>query len=115
MGTYAFAVPIRPGKVDEWKSFAKQLGNEKKAGYVASRKRAGITRESAFHQHTPMGDFVVVVIDSPGDAAAALGRMLEGKDPFDQWFAKRVQEIHGITAADMANMPPNTLGVDWHA
>jgi hypothetical protein len=115
MSTYAFVAPIRPGKLEDWKAFTKQLAGEKKAEYVASRKRAGLTRETAYHQKSPMGDLVVVVMDSPGDTAAAIGRLFQSKDPFDLWFAKRVEEIHGITGADMAKMPVNSVHLDWHA
>ncbi len=106
-------MPIKPGKLEEWKSLTQQVTGEKKTDYIVSRKRAGISRESAFHQKTPMGDFVVVVVEPSRDGGAALGKIFERKDTFDQWFARRAEEIHGVTSADMARMPPNTLHLDW--
>jgi L-rhamnose mutarotase len=113
MGTYAFAAPILPGKTEEFKSFAKQMFGEKKADYAASRKRAGITREALFLQPSPMGDFVVVIMESHGDPAAAMNKMLDSKDPFDRWFFQRIGEIHGITREAMASGSPNSLIFDW--
>lgn len=113
MGTYAFVAPLVPGKVEEWKAFTKELSGARKGEYEASRKFAGITRETVFHQKTPMGDFVVVVIEAPGDASAALRKIFDVSQPFNRWFASRVQELHGITAEQMATMAPNSLQYEW--
>ncbi len=115
MGTYAFTVPIVPGKVEEWKAFTKELSGGKKSDYQASRKRAGIVRETVFLQKTPMGDFVVVVLEAQGDAAVAMAKVFASSDPFDRWFAERVKHLHGISAAELAGMPPNTMHYDWRA
>jgi hypothetical protein len=113
MPVYAFAAPILPGKVEEWKAMIKQLAGEKRTEHTASRKRAGISRETVFHQQTPKGDFAVVVIESSGDPSRALSKMLESKDPFDLWFGERIEAIHGASAAQMAKMPPAMQVMDW--
>ncbi|MGC2034503.1 MAG: hypothetical protein WA761_03535 [Thermoplasmata archaeon] len=115
MATYAFAAPIIPGKVDEWKAFDKQLAGEKRSDYAASCKRAGLTRVAAFLQRSPNGDLAVIVVESPGDPAQALRKFLEGTEPFDRWFAERIEAIYGVSAAAMAKMPPNAQDLDWRA
>ena len=113
MPNYAFIAPILPGKTEEFKAFAKQLQGERKAEYAASRKRSGITREVLFHQKTPMGEFVVVVWETSGDPAAAMQKTFESKDPFDQWFMKRIGEIHGVTSEQTTDGDMNELIFDW--
>lgn len=115
MGTYAFVAPIVPGKVEEWKAFTKELAGAKKAEYEASRKYAGIVRETVFHQKTPMGDFVVVVLEAQGDGGVALQKLFDLNQPFNRWFAGKVQELHGMTAEQFSSMTPNTLQYNWHA
>ena len=115
MATYAFAAPIIPGKVDEWKAFDKQLVGEKRSDYAASCKRAGLTRVAAFLQRSPNGDLAVIVVESPGDPAQALRKFLEGTEPFDRWFATRIEAIYGVSATTMAKMPPNVQDLDWRA
>lgn len=115
MPMYAFIAPIQPGKTEEFRAFAKQLQTEKKAEYAASRKRVGVMRESLFHQKTPMGDFAVVVWETSGNPEAAFGKIFESQDPFDQWFVKRIGEIHGVTQENMTNQPMNELVMDWKA
>jgi hypothetical protein len=115
MGTYAFAAPILPGKTEEFKAFAKQMVGEKKVEHAASRKRAGITREMVFLQKTPLGDFAVVVMESPGDASRAMDKIFASQDPFDRWFLQRIGEIHGVTRERMASGTPNSLVLEWRA
>lgn len=115
MTTYAFVAPIVPGKLEDWKAFTREFSGERKTEYAASRKRAGITRETAFHQKTPNGDVAVIVIESSTDAAAALAKLFRSTDPFDRWFAERVQQIHGISGDELARMTPNMQHYEWRA
>ena len=93
---YTFAAPILPGQLDAWKSFVNELKTKRKNEYLSSRKRLGLKHERAWLQHTPMGDFVVVSVE--GDKPEKfMDRALASKDPFDQWFAKQIATIHGIS------------------
>jgi hypothetical protein len=42
MAILALAIPIAPGKTDEWRQFIAQLNGARKAEYKASRNRMGI-------------------------------------------------------------------------
>jgi len=84
--------------LDAWKSFVNELKTKRKNEYLSSRKRLGLKHERAWLQHTPMGDFVVVSVE--GDKPEKfMDRALASKDPFDQWFAKQIATIHGISGA----------------
>ena len=100
MASISFAVPIVKGKTDTWKRAVAEMKGARSNEYRASRKRAGLTRELACLQSTPMGDFVVVTLEG-ADPLASLKKMIESKEPFDQWFAKTVMvESHGMKPGD---------------
>src|SRR4051812_11271346 len=104
MALFAMALPISPGKMDEWRRFIGELSGPRNAEYKASRERAGV-RERAFLQQTPHGDLVILTLEgeNPGAAMGAFG---QGSDPFTEWFVAQVQEIHGV---DLRQPPPGPL------
>jgi len=61
MAMLAMAIPIPPGKTEQWKKFIGELKGPRSADFKASRQKIG-ARERTFLQHTPMGDFVVVTL-----------------------------------------------------
>jgi hypothetical protein len=90
----ASAIPILPGKTDEWKAFINDLRGRHFAEFSASRKRLGV-RERSFLQQTPMGDFVLVTLEGE-DPIAAFAQFGQGTDEFTQWFVDCVKAIHGF-------------------
>lgn len=104
----ATAIPILPGKTEEWRAFVSELKGPKRKEFKNSLKRAGIKHEFVSFQHTPMGDFAVVADDGK-DADKAFERLAMSKDPFNVWFMQKVAELHGTP-----NPPPpsNELVLD---
>lgn len=94
MALFAIAVPIAPGRMAHFENFIAELNGERKADFVASRKRLGV-RERTFHQHTPMGEFVIVTMEGD-DPAGAFAKLGQGTDAFTQWFKHEVAAIHGF-------------------
>jgi hypothetical protein len=94
MALFGMAIPILPGKTEQWRRFTDELKGPRYNDFVESRKRMGV-RERTFFQSTPHGDMVVVTLEGD-DPAGAFGRFTESKDPFTQWFLQQAQEIHGI-------------------
>jgi hypothetical protein len=94
MALLAMAIPISPGKTEQWKKFIAELNGPRRAEFVASRKRLGV-HERTFLQHTPLGDLVLVTIegDNPAKAFADFG---QSTDPFAKWFLQQVQDLHGM-------------------
>jgi hypothetical protein len=101
---YVLAAPVLPGKLTKWKSMLNEIKGSRRKDYQAARKKMGIKRERAWLQHTPQGDFVLVYLEGK-DTSNVMERFLKSKDPFDQWFAKQVAEIHGI---EVSTNPPET-------
>ncbi|MGZ3406848.1 MAG: hypothetical protein ACXVDD_26845 [Polyangia bacterium] len=101
---FAMAIPLAPGKTEQWKKFTSELNGARRAEFVESRKKLGV-RERTFLQHTPHGDLVVVTLEgaNPAQAFAQFG---QGTDAFTTWFKKTVSEIHGI---DLGAPPPGPM------
>ena len=114
MGSITFAVPIQPGKTEEWKRAVEEIKGARSTEHNASRRRVGITREFACLQQTPQGDFTVVLIESDGDPAEAIEKLLSSDEPFDRWFLDRViKEAHGLDPSE--GPPPSEPMLDWRA
>jgi hypothetical protein len=104
MALLAMAIPIPPGKTEQWKKFIGELKGPRFEAFKASRHKLGV-QERTFLQHTPMGDFVIATLEG-ADPAGAFARFGEGTDDFTKWFVKQVHEIHGF---DLTAPPPGPL------
>jgi hypothetical protein len=109
MAKFAFSVPELPGK--DARSVPAYLRKDMK-GYLASRKRAGITMERVFLMPTPMGNFVTAYLEAAGDFGTTMGSFLGG-DPFDKGFLDRVAEVHGFDMSKPPPGPPPELIAEW--
>jgi hypothetical protein len=104
MALFAIAIPIAPGKTDQWVHFMAELKGPRNADFKASRKRLGL-HERTFLQKTPMGDFVLVTLEG-ADPVGAFARFGQGTDDFTKWFLEEVEGIHGM---DLSAPPPGPL------
>ena len=103
MAIFQFAAPILPGKLDQWKAFNREIQGPRKAAMDALQQQAGVTRQVASLQQTPMGDFAVVMIEGD-DPSAFMKAMAQATDEFGKWFKGQVQDIHGM---DLEGPPPS--------
>jgi len=115
MAIFASAVPILPGKAEEWKQFAKELQGSRRVEYEASRRRVGLTKEVAALQRTPMGDFAVIYGETVGDAEEANRKLATSTDPFDVWFRQKVLELHGLDLTQPPPEPQPEVCHEWNA
>jgi hypothetical protein len=101
MAMLALAIPIVPGKTDQWRRFIDQINGPRRAEYIDSRRHLGV-RERVFLQSSPHGDLVLITVegDDPETAFRFFGAQ---DDPFINWFREQVLELHGI---DLAAPPP---------
>jgi hypothetical protein len=110
MALLAMAIPIAPGKTEQWLKFSSELKGPRRAEFIASRKRLGI-RERTFLQKTPMGDLVVVTLEGD-DPAGAFQKLSAGNDDFTKWFLAQVVAIHGVDLTKAPPGPPPELVID---
>jgi hypothetical protein len=111
MQTMAFVAPILPGKTQSDREAMESCAHgDRQADFQASRRRAGVTRESVWIQSTPGGDVAVVVIEAP-DVQAAMGAVATSQEPFDSWFREHIRDIHGMDLAE--GFPPPEQILDF--
>ena len=115
MPVIASALPILPGKAEEWKQFAEDLLVSHRAEYEASRRRVGLTKEVAILQRTPMGDLAVIYGETVGDPVEANRALGTSTDPFDVWFLQKVLELHGLDLTQPPPGPPPEVCHEWSA
>ena len=106
------AFPVKPGATAEQVDSVSAMFRSRPEEYRESRRRTGVSLERAYHQPTPMGDFVVVYLETEGSAAEAMGKGAASELSIDQDFVRLVNEVHGIdVTAPPAGPPPETVGV----
>jgi len=113
MNRTALVFPVLAGKAEaDIRRIADRFQADPE-GYFESRRRAGVTLERAYWQHTPMGDFVIAYAESDPSVADVLGAYTEQATEIDRFFVAAVKEIHGIDITDVpAGPPPETVG-EW--
>jgi len=90
----AMAIPILPGKTEQFRRIIEEERGRWHKDYVASRQRLGV-RERVFLQSTPMGDLVIVTLEGD-DPARAFQGLATGDDDYTRWFVQQVKEVHGV-------------------
>ena len=101
---FAMAVPVLPGKEQEWRQFASELKDHHYEDFQASRRNLGV-RERTFLQETPMGTLVIVTLEGE-NPEQAFAEFSKGTDAFTKWFMESVQRIHGL---DLSSPPPGPM------
>jgi Family of unknown function (DUF6176) len=104
--------PVRQGATqDELEAIARMF-KDRPDEYKESRRNLGMSLERAYHQATPMGDFVVAYIESDANAAETVGKMVASEHQLDKDFIRMSKEIHGVDLTQPPpGPPPETIGV----
>lgn len=100
----AMAVPVTKGREHDFKKFIEDFNGRWYNDFTESRKRLKV-RERAYHQITPMGELVIVLLqgDNPEEALSKFG---QGNDDFTRWFVKNVKDNHNF---DLSQPPPKDM------
>jgi hypothetical protein len=109
MGFFALAIPLLPGKTEDWRKWIDELNGPRRQEFDESRRRAGV-RERTFLQPTPMGDLVIVTLEGD-DPGRSLEQLLSATDAFSTWFGERATAVHGEAPAP-TNASPSELVAD---
>ena len=99
----AMAVPIKPDKLDTWRAWCADLTGPRKAEFDEMNGRLGLTTHAAWHQSTPDGHHLaVVVVEGPGEADF-LGKIATSDHEVESRFKSMIEEVHPM---DFSNPPP---------
>ena len=91
----AIALPIVPGKTEDFRRWAKDQNGIHRAEFADFMHRAGISRACAYLVHTPQGDMAIQY--SEGDnPAGAYQYFAASPHPFDKWNRQQLAALHGV-------------------
>ena len=113
MQSITWMAPVLPGQLDNWKKFTADLKGPRRKELEESRRRLGIHREVASLTHTPQGMDFVCLYHQADDLGKAFRLIAESDQPFDVWFRKNLQQIHGLTAEQLTGPIPARLFLDF--
>jgi hypothetical protein len=113
MNRVVLPFPVLAGKTEaDIRSIAERFKAEPDA-YFESRRRAGVTLERAYWQHTPMGDFIVAYAESERTAPEVVAAYAQSDLEIDRFFVATVKEVNGIDLTQPPDgLPPETVG-EW--
>lgn len=103
MQTVLFAIPIKAGKLEEYKKFAHEITGPRKQEYNDMLHRYGLKTAKVWHRKFSGQDFIMVVHDMEDDAGERLKGWLSSMHPFDRWFNE--QMFNCYDAKDFDSMP----------
>lgn len=101
MSSMAVALPILPGKTQQWQELIGEITTQRRSEVDGFHRRFGLTRANWYLNQTPGGDMAIVVLEGP-DAAGAFAQWGMSQDPFDLWFKGEVGALYGVDF----NQPP---------
>jgi len=110
MGNYCFIVPILPGGIELMRKWNKEniVNNEE---HDAVFKAAGVSREEAWIQHLPQGDFVVASYET-NNPEQSFKVLATSNEPWAVKFREHLKNAHGLDIAQSA-VQLNELIVNW--
>ena len=114
MAPLAMALPLLPGKTEDWKRWVQEMAGPHLSEFQASRKRLGITREASFLQQTAMDNMALLYIEAE-DIARVFQGLATSQDPFDVLFRQQTLEFFGFDLAQPPSGPPPATVFDWRA
>ena len=78
-------------------------------GYFESRRRAGVSLERAYLQHT----FVIAYGESDRRAADVVGAYAQQATEIDRFFISTVKEVHGVDLSEVPEGSPRQTIGEW--
>lgn len=94
MATLAVAMPLAPGKGEEFKRFTEQVRTNRLDEHAESRRALGVTREQCWVESTPAGDLFILVLEAD-DPERANQQFAASTTPYDLWFKEQAGAIIG--------------------
>lgn len=108
----AFAIPIKPGKANDVRKFYADL--QKKMGdEVPHLRYQTISRDEAFLQHRPEGDYLVQYIESAEPIDVVMQKAIGAGTPIADYIKNGLAGFSDLDTSDPA--PKVDLVYDWSA
>jgi len=102
-------LPMKPGKLNEYKAFAEEIMGPRKEEYKDLLNRYGLKSVNVWHAKLADRDYVIVMHDADEKAKEHLQRWSSSTHPFDQWFSAQLLKCYDIKDFDHLPEQPEFL------
>lgn len=106
-----FCMPIKPGKLQAYKDFVKNITGPRQAEYKDLLKRYGLNSGRVWVNSIDGKDYAMFIHDMDDDAGEKLQAWSSSSHPFDQWFNEQLMYCYDMTSLDNAPPQPEFLAV----
>lgn len=89
--------PLKPGKLEEYKSFCAENMGPRKKEYLDLLYRYGLKTVAIYTQTLAGREFAIVVHDAEKDALERLASFSSSKNPYDIWFLEQLNSLHDFS------------------
>src|SRR3989338_2689083 len=89
--------PLKPGKLEAYKSFAAEITGSRQKEFADLLNRYGLKTAHAYHHKIRDVDFVIVVHIAEDDVKKRLEHFGTSKHPMDQWFVEQLTQLHDFS------------------
>ena len=97
MQSIAYALPIQPGKTEEYRRLMEEAHGRRNELHADSRRRMGVVREMAYVQKRPDLEWAIVYLEAD-DTLHASEVFAGAREPYDEWYK---QQLYYVTGMDM--------------
>ena len=114
MTSFAVAVPILPGKTEEWRRFIAEVTGPRRSETEEYHRRFGFTKANWFLQQTPRGDIAIIYVEG-NDPEYSFQKWRESDHLYDLWFKQQLGPFYGLDFNQpFPGTPPKQL-FEWQA
>jgi hypothetical protein len=113
MAIFNDAYPVRPGKEDAARAFAKELSGPRLDELAALQRTGAVSRETWTLQETPTGWRILLWFE--GDIERTFAHLATADDEFTTWYRAQVLDIAGIDLTDPEEGPQPEVIFEWPA
>lgn len=95
-----FCIPLKKGKLDEFKQFVKLTTHEKISDYKAMLLRYDIHATKIWHKIILNETYVFVYHEIGSNFDEKIKHWTDSQHPFDQWFNQKLMSIYAEGAVE---------------
>lgn len=114
MSTFAVAIPILPGKTEEWRRIVQEATGPRRAEVDAMHRQLNVGQANWILQATPNGDVAIVILQGEG-ASEAFAKLGQSNQPFDVWFREKIGATYGLNLSEPPAGPPPAVMYEFRA
>jgi hypothetical protein len=107
MASQAFSFPLRTGKMEEWRTWIREVLGPGRSEYEGFSRRVGLKTTRCYLQHTPQGDQAIIYLEG-NDLPRLFHELQTSADPFVVWLRQHTLDVFDgvdLTQIDLRSLP----------